>query len=259
MKHAAEFSLALAAALLVPAARAGEAPPAEPMAGKLPPAKEIVETFVKAIGGREAWLRHRSLHAKGILDIPANGLKGSVEIFMAAPSNHLVRADSPDLGLLHQSGFDGRVGWEVEPAVGPRLLAGQELEQLRAESDFRGVLHDPKQFQTMEAIEAVSFDDRPCYKVRFVRMNGDEFFEYFETATGLSAGRTSKISTPVGQLPMTQTTSAYKKVGDILMPTKIVQKTPGLEQTVTLNVIEFDRVNESVFVPPQQIRALMRK
>jgi hypothetical protein len=251
-------ALTLALAVLVYAVPAAEPAPPTPAQGKLPAAKEVIDKFIKAAGGREAWLKHRSLHAKGTMEMPAQGVKGQVELFLAAPSNHLVKMDIPNMGQI-QTGCDGSVGWSLDPIQGPRLLEGKELEQLLAESDFRGPLHDEKSYKSMETIEEAPFEGRPCYKLKLVRLSGEEVFEYFDVATGLSAGTSLKQQTPMGIVPVTQVSSDYKKFGDLLIATKSIQKMLGLEQVITLDSVEFDDVKETVFELPPKIKALLKK
>src|SRR5690349_21382573 len=43
----------------------------------LPSAKEVLEKFAKELGGKEAFLKHQSQHAKGTIDMPAQQVKGT--------------------------------------------------------------------------------------------------------------------------------------------------------------------------------------
>ena len=69
-------SLALAASLIVPLqAQAPATAPTPPAADpSLPAAREILDRHVKAIGGREAVLSHKSAHATGTFSVPSSGM-----------------------------------------------------------------------------------------------------------------------------------------------------------------------------------------
>src|SRR3954471_17045862 len=78
----------LAALLFAPVHAQAPAPTKAP--AKLPAAREIIDRHIKAIGGREAGLAHKSMHATGTLSVPASGLNGPVEIFGAANPDRVI-------------------------------------------------------------------------------------------------------------------------------------------------------------------------
>src|SRR5258706_16181008 len=95
----------LAALLLAPLY--AQAPAKAETASELPDAREIINRHVKAIGGREAVLAHKSMHATGTLSIPSQGMSGPMEIFGAAnPDRVLVKTTVTGSGEAPE-GFDG--------------------------------------------------------------------------------------------------------------------------------------------------------
>src|SRR5687767_5963890 len=75
----------LAALLLAPLY--AQAPAKTETTSELPAAREIINRHVKAVGGREAILARKSMHAVGTLSIPAQNLDGPMEVFQAASPN----------------------------------------------------------------------------------------------------------------------------------------------------------------------------
>ncbi len=65
---------------------------------KLPPAREIIDRHLKAIGGREAVLARSSVRATGTITIASAGLTGTIELFAAKPGRTLTRTVLPGLG-----------------------------------------------------------------------------------------------------------------------------------------------------------------
>jgi hypothetical protein len=61
----------------------------------LPPASVVISNHVQAIGGREAWAKHSSIHAQGKWDVPGMGLSGPFHIYRAKPNKFLLRAEAP--------------------------------------------------------------------------------------------------------------------------------------------------------------------
>ena len=143
-------SAALATLLMVSLqaqAPATATPPAQSAAdANLPTAREILDRHVKAIGGREAVLSHKSAHATGTFSVPSSGMVGTIETFGASnPDRILVRISIPGLGEM-ANGFDGSHGWAMTPMTGPMLQQGKELDQTKIDADFYSELRDPKKY-----------------------------------------------------------------------------------------------------------------
>jgi hypothetical protein len=251
-------AVGLGAASLNAQAPATPPPAAAKVEAELPSARSIIDRHIKAIGGKDAVLSHTSQHATGTFSVPAQGLVGAVEIFGAAnPNRAALKVQVPGLGEI-ASGFDGSHGWSLSPLLGPMLQVGKELEQAKFDADFYGDLRDPKRYRSMKTIEKTSFDNRACYKVRMVREDGAEDFDFYDVATGLRAGSMNTRETPMGSVKTTSIEGDYKKFGNLLLATSVVQQIMGIEQKITLATVEFDKVEPSAFDLPDPIKALIK-
>jgi hypothetical protein len=233
------------------------APAPQPAVQKLPPAREILDRHVEAVGGRKAILSHSSTRAKGKAELPSAGLAGDLEVLGAKPNKTLIKFVLPGVGEI-QEGFNGTVGWSMSALTGPQLLEGKQLEERRFDSDFYSDLRPDSAYESLQTVELTTFDGRPCHKVRLVRKGGSEDFEYFDAATGLRAGKSGSRETPMGTLQATTIESDYRKFGNLLVPTKIRQTAMGVETVLTLSEVVFDDVPESAFDPPAPIKALIK-
>lgn len=250
--------VALAAALLsVPlSAQTPAAKPPAAATAELPDARTIVDRHIKAMGGRNAILARKSMHASGTLSMPANGINGPVDIYGAAPDFVLVKTSVPGIGEIID-GYDGTHGWSISPMTGPTLKTGKELEQTKLDADFYSELRDPKKY-TMKTVEKTTFDGRDCYKVSVKRIDGSEDFDFYDVATGLRAGSINTRETQMGTMTVSNVEGDYKKFGDLTIATVLTQKIMGIEQKITLETIEYDKVAPAVFEPPAQIKALIK-
>ena len=247
----------VAALLSAPlSAQAPAAPPKRAAAAELPDARTIVDRHIKAIGGREAILARKSMHATGTLSMPANGISGPVEIFNAAPDRALLKASVAGIGDI-VDGYDGKHGWSLSPMTGPTLKTGKELEQTKLDADFSSELRDPKIY-TLKTVEKTTFDGRECYKVSVKRIDGSEDFDFYDVSTGLRAGSINTRETQMGTMTVNSIESGYKKFGALTQATVLTQKIMGVEQKITIDAIEYDKVDPSVFEPPAQIKALIK-
>jgi hypothetical protein len=235
------------------------APAAAPVTkAALPPAAEILKHYRTAIGGEAAIKRHTSRTMKGTFAITAQGMKGDLRIVAAAPDRMRLSVSLQGLGELER-GYDGHVGWSVDPAVGPRLLQGKELDELKHSADFYDDLHDPAKFESITVLSRGPFEGQDCYAVKLVRLSGFEYTEYFNVSTGLIAGVKMDATSQMGTVPVTTVVTEYKPFGGVLAPTVSRQKMMGLESVTTIDSVTFDPLPADAFALPPAIAALIKQ
>ena len=223
----------------------------------LPSARSIIDRHLKAIGGRDAILAHSSTRATGTFSVASAGMTGAIEVFAAKPDKSMIKINIPSVGDIVE-GYNGKHGWTLSPMSGPMLLEGKQLEEKRFDADFYGELHDDSRYQSMTTLERTEFDSRQCYKLRLVRKDGAEEFEFYDVETGLKAGRIATRETPMGSVTGTAVETDYKKFGNLLQPTTVKNSLMGMQQLITITTIEYDAVPPSAFDPPAEIRALIK-
>ncbi len=222
----------------------------------LPSARSLIDTYVVALGGKQAFLAVQSMKMTGRIEFPAAGIAGSLEIQAMPPNKILLVVDIPGLGKILE-GFDGQVAWSIDPNMGPRVKDGDELKQSRFLADFYGPLHAEGRFQSMETLEKTALDGVPCYKVRLVTRDGDETFEYFDVASGLMVASEMAAKTAMGTLNVLSKIADYTTIGSVKLPARMSQKIGPMEQTMTMSDIELDAVDPAAFELPAEIRALV--
>ncbi|MCA1563517.1 MAG: hypothetical protein LC804_25780 [Acidobacteria bacterium] len=242
--------LALVAPVTV---RAGQAAPE----AALPSPREVIDRSIKALGGRGALLKHQSRRAVGTFEIPAQGLRGTLELLAARPNLMALKVLLPGIGEV-LTGYDGTVGWTVNPMTGPMLLEGKQLEQLRADSEFDAQLHDPTRYRSMETMALAEFEGKPAYGLRLVRHTGEADLEYFDALTGLPLGSVVTRESPMGPMKAVNVVSDYRSFGGVLVATRAIQKIMGAEQVISITAVEHDTVPPASFSPPAHIKALVK-
>ncbi|MGV3772123.1 MAG: hypothetical protein ACO1QB_04420 [Verrucomicrobiales bacterium] len=263
MKKLAFPSLALALSIsLAPASlwaqdakKPEQASQAEKKQEKLPSARSIIDRSIEKMGGKENFKKHTSQHAKGKFSIPAQEVNGNIEIFASAPNKLLMKIVLPGIGNIN-TGYNGKIGWQLNPITGPMLLEGKTLEQVASQADFYSMLHESSKYTTMETVGKETFEGKECYKVKLIEKSGLETMEFYSQETGLLVGSISKQESPFGAATVVSTIDDYKNVGDFLLPSKVTQKLSGLSQVITMDEVEFDKVEQSVFEVPKEIQTL---
>ena len=239
-----------ALAWLMPSAASAQAP-----AAALPSAADVFLRYTNAIGGASAIKKHRSRRIVGRFELTAQAIGGPLEIFAAAPDRMLLRMELGGLGRVER-GFDGTTGWSIDPGVGPRLLQGRELDELRISADFYSELKSPDQFASATVVERRSFEGRDCHVVKVVIKSGIEVTEFYDANSGLLVGSQMTSTSAMGSVPTTVVVEEYKPFDGVSMPTKVRQRAMGVEWLLTLTAVEHNRVPESTFDLPAEIAAL---
>ena len=221
----------------------------------LPSAKEVLERYAKAIGGKDVFTKHRSQHAKGTVQMPAQGVNGKMDVYAARPNKLLMKMSIPGVGDFN-TGYDGKVAWMSSVLTGPMLLEGKMGEQVATQADFDHTLHDPADYTKMEILGVKNFNDEDCYELSLVHKTGFESTEYFSQKTGLQRGFVATQESPLGPVKSTTLITDYKQFGDLLMPSRISQKAAGVETIMTMDEMVFDKVDPALFELPADVKAL---
>jgi len=229
-------------------------------AGRQAPA-DIYKRHVEAIGGAEAFRAVKSMHARGTMSISLQGLTGDLEVFAARPNKLLTRATVAGIGKFEE-GFDGKVGWSIDPISGPSISTGRALKERTDEAWFDATLHDSDYVRQSSVVSQEEFDGRQAIRVKVTLVSGSEETEFFDVKTGLQIGVESSRELPFGIVPTTTIFREYQKFGKLRLPSVMVQRLLALdqniEQVITLTSYEFDTVPASTFDLPPVIKALIK-
>jgi hypothetical protein len=223
----------------------------------LPAARELVTRHVAAIGGEAAFRAVKSIRVRGTFEMAAQNISGALEILSARPDKLLTRVEISAVGHV-ETGFDGKVGWTIDPLSGPALATGRQLSELGNDAWFDSVFHAPDRVREMKTVSRETFSQRPAFKVHVAFVGGTEQFEYYDAETGLQIGLEGSRETPMGVLPTSTVLRDYKKFGSLLQPTTLVQRAMGIEQTFHITSCEYDVVPANAFELPAQVKALIK-
>lgn len=245
------------AALSVVALLALAAAPRAASSQALPTAQELMDRHDAAVGGRAALDKHSSMRRVGAMSIPAMGMEGQIEMLQDKAGRFIQKISLGPVGEVKQ-GFDGKTAWVMQPGMGPMLLEGDQAKEMQRQGDFYGSLHDASNYSSAETVELADFEGRKCYKVKLVRKLGGEGFEYFDAATGLTAGVVRDLDTPAGKVQSTQIVGDYKDFDGVKIPTRIQSKNGQFDMTMSFSSVEFDKVDTAAFALPDAVKALLK-
>lgn len=223
-------------------------------AQQLPPARQVFDRYLQAVGGPAVISRFNTRHTVVEMSMPAAGMTMTTHLYQARPNKMFARVEMPGLGSS-TSGYDGRVAWSIDPMQGPRVLQGKELNDALTRATFDASL-DPQQFRSMETVGERTVDGRACWNVKMVTTTGIEAHNCFDKETGLMIGSRAKMSTQMGEIEMESTLSDYRDFDGLKVATRGVASFMGQQVVTTVKSISHEPIPASTFELPAEIRAL---
>ena len=224
-------------------------------AGPLPTANDIFTKSIAAIGGEAAIRKHTSMVTKGTLSMTAAGMSGKLEIISLAPNKILSIMEFPGVGKITQ-GFDGTVGWSMNPMQGPSLIEGPMLDELKKSSDMYKDLDPSKIWGKAETKGAVNFGGVACYEIIVSGGPGDGAL-YYEIQTGLTRGMVLTVESPMGKMPSTTIMSDYKEFDGVKIATRTDVEAMNMKQVLVVDSVDYKLIDPSIFNLPPEIKALV--
>jgi len=207
-----------------------------------PPASQILDKYIQALGGAQRLAGVTSLVAKGTsVGYGPEGTDRPIEIYVKTPNQrtmiiHTLDGDNTTV-------YDGRSGWISAPhkPVAVLGLTGSELDGLRLEAELSFPGRIKETLGQWRAGLPAEIDDKAVLVVQGSRPNGALGTFYFDSETGLLTRLVRYANSKVGRLPTQIDYSDYRDVAGIKMPFKIkVTWLDGLESIeltdVQLNV-----------------------
>jgi len=222
-----------------------------PPAVKLPAAKDIADKYLKAIGGREALLKHKSRFQTGTIELSPMGLKGTVEIYARSDNRSLTKINLAGVGEILDA-FDGTGAWTSNPMQGSRVKEGNELLQMKRTSTWAREANLDKYYSSMVVKGIEKVGDRDAYVFVGSSEGLPDDILYFDTETGLMLRSDSIIISPEGQQATSTIYEDYREVDGVKSAFKIKAKTPAFEITTTLSELKYDvPIEDSIFARPK--------
>jgi len=200
-----------------------------------PTIDQILDKYVKAIGGKAALQAPTSRVMKGTIDVPAIGAKGTIEIYSKAPNKQLTEIASAALGNSRE-GFNGTVAWSEE---GGETKDAPGFNKREADFYLPGKLHElyPKiEFKGSEKI-----GNHQTYVIEAPRLGRPKRW-YFDTETGVLL-RTEQRNA-MGDITDREDYEDYRAVDGL----QICFTIRGIDEHEVEYVVKFSEVKHNVAI-----------
>jgi photosynthetic reaction center cytochrome c subunit len=189
----------------------------------MPTVDQILDRYVKAIGGRESLAKLTTRISRGSR-IGADGVLVPEEVYQKAPDKLLVITKYPDVALTVR--VNGQRGWSGEKDK-PNEISGEEMAELAREAVFSKEISLKELYSTMQLAGKASVGEKEAYVIEATSRSGIPEKLYFDTQTGLLVRRYRESKTVLGPFPLQMDFEDYQVADDVKIPLTIRWSMPG--------------------------------
>ena len=175
--------------------------------------EEIINKYISAIGGKEAFNKITSLKYEGTTE--NNGRTASVTIYQKAPDLYYssVKFDKGEM----TKAYNGKTGW-ASGWRGTWELKGDDLEDIKLGADFYLPIDIQKDYSALKLNDVQVINGDTVYTLDGKATQYRTAKLYFSTKTGLLVRQVIYNQTPLGKIPVQTDFTDYKNVNGILFP-----------------------------------------
>jgi hypothetical protein len=161
-------------------------------ADSLPSAEWIIDRYVSALGGKDAFEKITSRIMKGSYSLPVKRYTTGVEMYFKAPGKFRLAFTGSNNTAAR--GFDGRTGWSKDYSEeGLRILDGAELTADSLEAVFYRETNLKSLYPRMTVKGKDTTDGRDAWVMEAVPVKGYPETMYFDMGSGLLLRRDVKL------------------------------------------------------------------
>ena len=223
-----------------PAKAPGDAKPV------LPPADQLLDKYLAAVGGDAALQKVTSRLEKGKID--AGGHQLPIEVYAKAPDKRLSITHLPNGESI--TAFDGKQGWLGNPGR-TQMMSAAENAAARIDSDLYFASHVKTLYQKFTVVPGEKIDGHDTYLV-FGRNEGQPHLRlYFDQQTGLLLRLVRYAETALGRMPTQIDYADYRDADGVKIPYRWTLARPGNRFTIQIDQVQQNvPVDDAKFAAP---------
>lgn len=199
-------------------------------------AKEVIEKYLNAIGGKEAIknTQDRTTIMRG------TAMGQNITIIAKQKAPNKMRQEIKAGGMDQVIIFDGEKG--VMNVMNQKIeVKDKELEALKIEASMDFML-DPESFGIKIFYEGTEkLDGKDVNKIKMIMPSGLRSFSYFDSESGLKLKEQKEMQTQMGLGEQTLVYEDYKEIEGVKYPHKIIQSFGGQSIEVTVSSIKVNK------------------
>jgi len=216
-------------------------------ADSMPSADEILEKYIKALGGTEALQKITSRVSKGSLEYVGEGTAQTLEIYKKGPDKFYQIASTLD-GPFRQA-YDGKTGWAHYPGDRVHDVGGAELARLKRQAVLQAELRMREIFPKMKVLGKEKVGSKDTFVIEASPPEGAAEKFYFDTQDGLLLQHEYVGDAWYGQITVTEQFGDFREVDGVRIPFTIRQS--GVDLTIRIKELKHNiPIEDSKFAQP---------
>jgi hypothetical protein len=165
---------------------------------RMPSVSQVIERFLRAVGGRAAWLKIKTQYVAGTMEVQPAGIKGTYEAYAKSPIRSLVVFKLPSVEF--RAGVDGQRSWSQKQQAEAQYDPPAEQAAKKRDSDSYKYLHFKEHFPNAQVVGIEEVEGAKAYVVEAIPA-GEKLPErlYFNISTGILVRRDTSSEDSEGQ------------------------------------------------------------
>lgn len=213
----------------------------------LPTGEQLLDKYVKAVGGAGAIDKNKSRIMKGTIAFGERSLP--IDIYSKEPDMRISLTHMPDGDNV--TAFNGHEGWMGVPGRPLREMHGPDIDGASIDADLHLATHLKSMFSETKVTGAEKIDDHEAYLVVGQRDGKTPLHLYFDEQTGLLVRLVRFGETALGQMPTQIDYADYREAGGVKIPYKWTLARPGGRFTIQITDVQQNvPVDDAKFVKP---------
>jgi len=212
----------------------------------LPPADQLLDKYLAAVGGEAALQKVTSLVEKG--NITANGRQLPIEVYSKAPDKRLSVMHLPNGESI--TAFDGKQGW-LSNNGHAHLMSAAENDAERISADMRFATNVKTLYKKFNVLPGEKIDGHDTYLVVGRNEGQPPLRLYLDQQSGQLLRLVRYAETALGRMPTQIDYADYRDEGGVKIPLRWTLARPGGRFTIQISQVEQNvPVEDAKFAPP---------
>lgn len=216
----------------------------------LPDVNTIIDKYVNAIGGRNAFEKITTKVVKGEVTL-RNGKKQQVEIYQSAPDKYLYSVTTEQGKFIN--GYNGQTGWVKDPRHTGEMEP-DELADIKREAVFNKEVSFDKIYSNMKVRGISIIDNHKAYQVSGSLGDDDYARLYFDTDSGLLLKTIIYKMNPFGAIPEETSYDDYRTVEGVKIPFSVNERGVTYNQVFKVSEVKLNSpIEEQNYNMPAEV------
>jgi hypothetical protein len=212
-----------------------------------PTAEQLIEKYVKTVGGAAAIDKVTSRVMKGAIDVGGKSIP--IDIYSKDPVKRISFTHMPEGDSV--TAFNGQEGWLGAPGRPLREMHGGDIDGASIDADLHLATHLKSMFSEAKVRGTEKIGDSEAYEVVGERDGKPPIRLYFDQQTGLLLQMVRFGDTALGLLPTQIDYADYRDVDGVKIPFRWTLARPSGRFTIQLSDVKQNvPVDDAKFVKP---------